>query len=273
MCAEVLAIMIEGENFRPLMTLINRLPDPRQVAANLHATRYRSAEITLLAGSVARGDSTRHSDLDLVVVFSQIDHPYRESFHWDGWPVEVFAHDAETMRYFFTEVDGPMGNCSLLSMVVEGIEIPASSTLSQTLKAMAKEIIAKGPKPLMDEDVRKRRYLITDLVDDLRSPRTPAELVATGARLYEILADCFLRLKTCWSAQRKALLRQLESVDRSFAARYAAAFDALFRHAGAEPVIELAGEVLRPYGGWLFDGHRLDAPATWRKSQEDEAKS
>src|SRR4051812_16405128 len=99
--------------------------EPQHVATAIHRARYPDAKVTLLAGSVSRGEVTPFSDLDLVVLFERIDRAYRDSFHWDGWPVEVFAHDPQTMEYFFTEVDRPMGNCSLPAMVVEGIELPA----------------------------------------------------------------------------------------------------------------------------------------------------
>lgn len=238
--------------------------DAHHAAACIYESRYPTAQFLLLAGSVVRGNATAYSDLDLVVVFDQVEHPYRESFFWEGWPVEVFAHDPQTAQYFFTEVDRPAGNCSLPSMVLEGIEVPGPTLLSASLKAMAQDVIAQGPPSLTEQDLRTRRYLITDLVDDIRSPRSTGELVATGSRLYEVLADCYLRMQNQWSGQGKALLRQLGVVDDVFAARYVEAFTALFCQHDAQEVVALAEETLRPHGGWLFDGHRLDAPASWR---------
>lgn len=52
---------------------------------------------------------------------------YRESFTFGGYPVEAFVHDPATLEYFFLEVDRPSGVPALAQMVVEGIEIPASS--------------------------------------------------------------------------------------------------------------------------------------------------
>lgn len=74
--------------------------DPVAVAKALLAERYPSAAICFLAGSVVRGYQTATSDLDIVVVFRKLPNAYRESLVWSEWPVEVFVHDTETLRYF-----------------------------------------------------------------------------------------------------------------------------------------------------------------------------
>jgi hypothetical protein len=47
--------------------------------------------------------------------------------------------------------------------------------------------------------------------------------------------------------------------------RYCNSFEELFARGRAEKVIALAEEVLKPKGGFLFDGHKLDATAECRK--------
>jgi hypothetical protein len=235
------------------------------VVRQLHAERYPDAPLLLLAGSLVRGDGTVHSDLDLVVVHEHVDHAYRESFRYQGWPVEAFVHDAETMEHFFVEVDRPSGVMSLANMVVEGIELPAPSPLSRAVKARARAVLAAGPAPLDTAALRHKRYAITDLVDDLRAPRSPGEQVATAIRLYGALADLHLRARGRWSAHGKHVPRALAADDPAYAARFVAAFDALFAGHESGPVVRLAEETLAPLGGFLFEGHRLDAPASWRK--------
>ncbi|MDV3348989.1 nucleotidyltransferase domain-containing protein [Leptothoe sp. LEGE 181152] len=111
-----------------------------EIAINLQKQHYPDAEIIFLAGSIIRGEATATSDLDLVVVFQQLPAAYRESFQFEGWPVEAFVHDPETLRYFFFEVDSPTGIPSLPAMVSEGIEIPQPSELSRELKQLADDI-------------------------------------------------------------------------------------------------------------------------------------
>ena len=80
-------------------------------------------------------------------------------------------HDAETLKYFFWEVDRPSGIPSLPQMVKEGIEIPGPSELSRKLKAMADEVLHAGPPALTKKEIDHKRYFITDLVDDIRESR------------------------------------------------------------------------------------------------------
>jgi hypothetical protein len=54
-------------------------------------------------------------------------------------------------------------------------------------------------------------------------------------------------------------------IPKQFCLRFAGAFERLFQQADQSAVISLAEEVLRPNGGFLFDGYRGDAPAEWRK--------
>lgn len=51
-----------------------------------------------------RGEGLPSSDLDVVVLFDSVARAWRESFHFEGWPIEIFAHDSETLVYFMREV-------------------------------------------------------------------------------------------------------------------------------------------------------------------------
>src|SRR5262245_43039972 len=71
--------------------------------------RYADAEVVLAAGSLVRGTGTPFSDLDLVVLCPRLAWAYRESFRFNGCPVEAFIHDPQTLEYFFVEVDRAAG--------------------------------------------------------------------------------------------------------------------------------------------------------------------
>jgi len=70
-------------------------------------------------------------------------------------------------------------------MILEGIELPEPSDVSQSLKRLAASVIEAGPPKLSAEDVRKLRYQVTSLTDDVRQPRSKDEPFASGAELYE----------------------------------------------------------------------------------------
>jgi nucleotidyltransferase-like protein len=235
-------------------------------ADSIRAQRYAGASIVFAAGSIVRGEGTPYSDLDLVVVYPTLERAYRESFRFDGYPVEAFVHDPETLSYFFMELDRASGVPSLPQMVLEGIEIPGPSDLSRALKRRAAAVLDMGPPALSSEDERGLRYAISDLIEDLRAPRSNEELLGTGARLFEELANYHLRSKGLWSAKAKAIPRTLQRANAALHADYMQSFGTLFKHGDAGPVIKLAEEILRPAGGFLFEGYRSEAPSTWRKS-------
>ena len=242
-------------------------------AQAIRAQRYADADAVFAAGSIVRGEGTAFSDLDLVVVYGRVERAYRESFRFGGWPVEAFVHDPATLDYFFQEVDGPAGVPALAQMVFEGVEVPQATELSRALKRRASAFIAAGPPALDAESERRLRYFVSDLVDDLRAPRSPDELIGTGAQLYEHLANWVLRRRGAWSAKGKALPRVLRRSDAGLGSAYCAAFRTLFTSADPAAVVRLADELLAEAGGPLFDGFRIDAPPNWRKQPEAEVRA
>ena len=240
---------------------------PTTATLQVIASRYPTAAVTFLCGSVLRGQATATSDLDLVVVYARLEAAYRESFVHAGWPVEAFVHDLETLRYFFFEADRATGVPMLPDMVVGGVPLPQENDLARSVRALAKEAVAAGPRQWTEKELAASRYMITNLVDDIRSPRSRVELTATGTLLYSAVADHFLRSQRLWSARGKTIPRHLESVAPAFAARFVVAFAELFTHSHAEPVIQLCDEVLAPSGGRLFEGFKVVAPAEWRASK------
>src|SRR5262245_20847658 len=124
--------------------------------------RYPDADVIFLAGSLLRGEGTPYSDLDLIVIFEQLPHEWRESFNFKGYPVEAFVHDPETFNYFISELGRPSGLSAMAYMVADGVEVPGPTEISRTVKRIATDLIASGPPKLSDEDERKLRYTITN---------------------------------------------------------------------------------------------------------------
>jgi hypothetical protein len=233
------------------------------VVRAIKVERYFDADVILAAGSRFRGEGTATSDLDLVVLYARLPSAHRASFHAHGYPIESFVHDPGTLEYFFAS-DASRGVPSLPRIVAEGVEIPGPTDLSRAAKVRAEAVLAAGPPPLDVAREQRMRYTVSDLIEDARAPRSPAELTAIGVRLYESLADYHLRRLGRWSGMGKGIPRALAAFDPDLAARYAEAFARLFAHADPAAVIALADTLLAPAGGPLFDGYRADAPATWR---------
>ncbi len=230
-----------------------------EAAQGIWRERYAGAPVLFLGGSVVRGEATPASDLDLVVVYERLPNAYREAFVYGGWPVEAFVHDAGTLERFF-EDDRRRGLPALMNMVAEGVEVPGATEFSAALKRRAGELLAAGPPPWDEEELTLRRYRLTDWADDMRFPRSPEELVATGAYLYQDAADFYFRSRGLWSAHSKTIPRRLRQTDAAFAEKFVRAFDALFTEKRAEPAAALVREMLEPFGGLLFEGFRKEAP-------------
>ncbi|HEU0178494.1 MAG TPA: nucleotidyltransferase domain-containing protein [Blastocatellia bacterium] len=227
--------------------------------------RYPKADVIFLAGSLLRGEGTPYSDLDLIVIFEQLPHAWRESFNFQGYPVEAFVHDPETFNYFINELGRPSGLSAMAYMVAESVEVPCPSEISRSVKRIAADLIAAGPPKLSDEDERKLRYSITNLIDDIRQPRSREELVASGAELYGALANYYFRANGLWSAVNKSIPRKLGKTDPQLYLRFCEGFEELFAGGHSDKVITLAEEILKRHGGFLFDGYKHEASPDCRK--------
>jgi Nucleotidyltransferase domain len=252
---------------------MKRMPMPPSLDLALDLVRRYGADrfphaAILLAGSVARGTATPASDLDLVLLFDRLSHAWRETVTVNGLTVELFAHDRETLAWFF-EQDRVRGTASLASMVSEGVPVttPATDPSPQIAraKAMAAAVLAAGPPPLSQDEIDDRRYRITDLAQDLSGGGTPGEIFATAASLYQALGDLTLRAAGAWSGGGKALAQRLERHDPALALRLEHAFGALFRRFQAAQILGLVEELLAPLGGPLAQGYYRPAPPEWRR--------
>ena len=54
---------------------------PLFVTKELFETRYLGANAIFVTGSVIRGEATKHSDLDLVILYPHVEHAYRRIVH------------------------------------------------------------------------------------------------------------------------------------------------------------------------------------------------
>lgn len=235
-------------------------------AKRIHEQRYPQAKALFLAGSFVRGEQTETSDLDLVVVFDRVSTAFRESYRFETFPVEAFVHDPQTLHYFFNQFERDAAVPSLAMMVSEGIEIPASTAPSRRLKSMADSFLEQGPPRWETSAINRSRYAITDAIDDLRDPVSPAELFATAGDLFPLLANHFFRKNDHWCAKGKNINRMLARHDAKMANRFEIAFADLFENCATSGVISLAADIIRTDGGWLFEGYRQDAPDQWRST-------
>lgn len=104
-----------------------------EAAKSIITSHFPNCDVALLGGSVARGEATKTSDLDIVIVDQSLTSCYRESFYSNGWPVEVFVHNFETLKTFF-KMDCDRGRPSLPQLVAEGVVLKGEDEIVEKLK-------------------------------------------------------------------------------------------------------------------------------------------
>ena len=208
---------------------MSKRPDPLKTVQKLIRERYVDAKAVFWAGSVSQGKGTNASDLDLVIVFDSIPQAYREAYVFDEWPIDAFIHDMDTLRYFFEESRIGNGIPGLISMMVNGTEVTKESLFSENIKLLAKEISEKGPIAWDKEQIDKERFLITDVLDDIKHPVSREEQIASATWLYEALSQFYFRSKKQWCASGKSIVRYLKNEDPQLALEFTQSFDKLFQ--------------------------------------------
>ncbi|GKV54958.1 nucleotidyltransferase [Sporosarcina sp. NCCP-2222] len=215
---------------------------------------YPDCTAALLAGSVVRGEATETSDLD-IIVFDDHKGPYRESVIAFNWPVEVFVHNKTSYQSFF-DSDIERARPSLLRMISEGIVL-VDSVLVQAVKQEADKLLKKGPAPWNEQTVRTKQYMLTDALDDFQGSTDDAESIFIANTLADRLHEFILRTNGRWIGDSKWVVRAMREFDSVFTDRFVTVFDEFYRTRNKNPVIELAEEVLKPFGGRLFNGYSI----------------
>ena len=240
-----------------------------EVANNFVKEHHPKAKVAFAAGSMHRGEHKPHSDIDLVVLYDNQDLPeaYRESFDYQGWPIELFCQNANAFAYFIQK-DREIAQCVIMHMVASGVIIPESNHEGLKLQEQAKAYIKAGPNPMQPHEIDFERYMISDMVDDLRDERSSEEYCAILSELYNKLGSFYLRANRQWSGKGKALARLLKAYNHDFAKEYQAAFQEGFQNNNIKPVIAIAEKILNPFGGRLWAGYKSLAPKEANQKQQ-----
>ncbi|WP_227397090.1 nucleotidyltransferase domain-containing protein [Jeotgalibacillus aurantiacus] len=229
--------------------------DPIQAAGEFVNQYFPHCNAAVLAGSVSRGESTSTSDLDIVVFDPKIKQSYRESLIEYDWPIEVFVHNLTSYSFFFKD-DCKHGKPSMPHMVAHGIVLKGSDELDQ-IRQEADMILKKGPAPWSDSTIKLKRYMITDLLDDLMGSNDRGEDIMISAELSILLQEFMLRVNNRWIGSSKWMIRELKRFDPDYAETFTEAFDQLYTNGHKAGVKRLVEESLQLHGGLLFEGFSI----------------
>lgn len=175
---------------------------------------YPGAAIGIVAGSTARGERTATSDIDLLLLgdglFAEDDKHSEAATHtFDGEVFEVFAYTGRGFREW-AERSLAQYRPVIVHMLVEGIAVRDDGSLDDLRREWG-AILDSGPELGMQESLF-RRYVITDVLDDLRDASDALEQHAIASVLFERVAELMLLTDRRWIAAGKWLPRRLRAL-------------------------------------------------------------
>ncbi len=238
--------------------------DPLVAARSIVKERFPGAVCAFASGDWQKREETPYSMVSIVVIMTRVQTAYRESLRIDQIPMEVFVHDPESWDYLCLKKDRAKGDPYVAQVMAQGEALLPGSAMASEMQQRAKAVLEAGPEPLSDEQVQEKRYQITVLMNELRSPRNHGEAMGSLSVLHETLADFYLRGRGRWSANGAEIAKALQAADAEFSKRWQRVFTTAFM-GDRSGVMSLVDEVLEPYGGFLFDGHVRRAPDGWKQ--------
>lgn len=224
-----------------------------RTARELVQGRFPDARAVFLAGSVLTDHRTPTSDLDIVVLLAGPPAPSRENLVYRGWPVELFIQ-TEAVWHSFADQETAKRSSPLLKMCADGMLLVDADGLGAALQDEARERVAAGPPPLSEREREYRRYVLSDLLDDLRGCSDSAERAYLVAHLLQRASQLVLLLGGHWLGAGKWLSRRPAAADP--AVHQALSESAARALAGdATAFTAVVAQVLDRAGGPLWDGY------------------
>jgi hypothetical protein len=230
--------------------------DPVTTARALVRERHPEAVQAWLGGSAATGRATATSDPDVTVLLEEVD-VHRTSLVYDGWPVELFVHTAASVDHFVA-TDLARRRPTMARLVATGVGLLGEG--GEDVRRRCEEVLAAGPPPAPEADVEQRRYVVTDLLDDLAGAAHDEESTAIALEVWRQVAELALVSHGAWLGTGKWLVRELQALDTRQGTHLTSALDLALHRALAGETASLAAvadDVLAPVGGRLWAGfHR-----------------
>ncbi|WP_164233648.1 nucleotidyltransferase domain-containing protein [Microbacterium hydrocarbonoxydans] len=194
-------------------------PQEAAIVERFITTGYPRSTMAVVAGSTARGERTGTSDIDLLLLgdhlFDETGKTSEASTHsFEGEIFEVFAYTPEGFREW-AERGIAQHRPVIVHMLVEGIAVRDDGRLDGFRRDWG-AVLDAGPS-LGATESTFRRYVITDVLDDLRDATDPLEQRAVASVLFERIAELILLTEHRWIATGKWLPRRLRalSADRT----------------------------------------------------------
>ncbi|REJ06640.1 nucleotidyltransferase domain-containing protein [Microbacterium bovistercoris] len=178
------------------------------------AAHFPGATTVIVGGSTARGERTASSDIDLLLIGEELftgDQTSAASTHaFEDEVFEVFAYTAAGFAEWAQRgVD--QHRPVIVHMLVEGCVVREGAELDELREHWA-DVLEAGPE-LTEVEAVFRRYVITDVLDDLRDAADPLERHVLASVLFERTAELMLLAEGQWLGTGKWLPRRLRVLE------------------------------------------------------------
>ncbi|WP_303801938.1 nucleotidyltransferase domain-containing protein [Alicyclobacillus macrosporangiidus] len=228
-------------------------PAGLEAAKRFVTEHFPDCNVAILTGSVARGEETPQSDLDILIVSDTAPSAYIEAFYEYGWLIEVLMHNRESYKKFF-EQDRLRGRPSLPHMFATGIVLVDDGTAA-SIQQEARALLESGPPAWSARDIQFARFVITNHLLDLEAGLEEVDTLFAVNDLANALHELVLRANGHWIGKGKRIVSAIRDFDPCLAQEFADTFEQFFTSRDVSGVIRFADRILEPYGGRLFAGY------------------
>lgn len=128
---------------------------------------------------------------------------------------------------------------------------------AKRIQTDALERLANGPLSLSDDEIKRRRYMLTDQLDDFIGATDRIKLFYIVERLVVGTSELALLSKSQWLASGKWLPRHLAISDPALSTRLLAATKAVLVEGGKQVLEVIVREILERVGGPFSEGYRF----------------
>lgn len=228
--------------------------DAIDAAQRIVTAHFPTAQAAFLTGSALTTRVTPTSDLDIVVILEGKPAPFRENIREYGWPVELFVQSPESIESFVAKE--MRDHCApTLTMLANGHILVSVDGVAERLQSKAIERLAKGPFSVSTEEMERRRYELTDQLDDLIGVTDSIELLYICQQILVGASELALLSKKQWLASGKWMVRHLALSEPELSIQIFHAIKAVLEAGEKEPLIDLVTEILERVGGPLTEGY------------------
>lgn len=182
------------------------------LAERFIATRFPTARIAVLGGSSATGTRTRTSDIDLLLIGDDVSGEgwgRHAVYEFEQESFEVFAYTAAGFEHWAGRGITHF-RPTIVHILLDGIGLRGGGDL-EDLQSAWREVLRAGPA-ITEHGLETRRYLITNLLDDLRDVTDPLERQVVAADLFAQTAELMLLTGRHWIGTGKYLPRRLREL-------------------------------------------------------------